>query len=132
MSLTGSVWNVTANDIKYFSVNNMGYNSHYKNNVDAADDYYEYKTFGTLENNNVFNNYIGNHANSHIFDGIGEFILSNNVFLSDSDNYYNNKFGNNCYNNTFEDDCTNNTIGNFFRNNITDDDFDGNQICNYF
>jgi hypothetical protein len=128
MSLTGSVWNVTGNDIKYYSVDSMGYNSYYRNNVD--NDYEEYKTFGPLENGNVFNNYIGDHANSYIFDGIGDFVLSNNVFLNDT--YYNNKFGNNCYNNTFEDDCTNNTIGNFFRNNITDDDFDGNQICNYF
>ena len=128
MSLTGSVWNVTGNDIKYYSVDSMGYNSYYRNNVD--NDYEEYKTFGILENEDVFNNYIGDHANSYIFDGIGDFVLSNNVFLNDT--YYNNKFGNNCYNNTFDEQCTNNTIGNFFTNNITDGDFDGNQICNYF
>ena len=135
MSLTGSVWNVTGNDIKYYSVNSMGYNSYYKNNVD--NDYEEYKTFGILENEDVFNNYIGDHANSYIFEGsdkyddrIGDFVLSNNVFLNDT--YYNNKFGNNCYNNTFDEQCTNNTIGNFFTNNITDDDFDENHIGNYF
>jgi hypothetical protein len=131
MSLTGSIWNVTANEqIKYYSIDyTMDRCSYKKNNVDNVS--YEISTFGdALENNGAFNNYIGNHANSYYFGEIGEFLLSNNVFLQGS--YYNNNFGNNCYNNTFDDDCTDNTIGNFFRNNITDDDFDGNQICNYF
>lgn len=133
MSLTGSYWDVTSYNIKYYSVNDTmcGY---YKNNVDdysGDSNYFEYTTFGdALDNSSVFDNYIGDHANGFINDGAGEFLLSNNVFLDGE--YSNNKFGNNCYNNTFDDDCTDNTIGNYFRNNITDDDFDGNEISNFF
>lgn len=130
MSLTGSVWNVTATNIKYYLLDYpMYYKSAKKNNVN--DDFFEYTTFGdAIDNETAINNYIGDHANSHIEWGTGDFLLANNVFLSGE--YINNKFGNNCYNNTFDDDCTDNTIGNFFTNNITDDDFDGNQIGNYF
>jgi hypothetical protein len=126
MSLTGSVWDVTANDIKYYSANYiMNFGSPKKTNVDSES--YNIRTFDGVT---AFNNYIGDHANSYLQDGIGNFVLSNNVFLDGS--YYNNRFGNNCYNNTFDDDCSNNTIGNFFSHNITDDDFDQNQIGNYF
>ena len=130
MSLTGSVWDVTSSNIKYYAIDYlMESGSPRKSNVET--DSYEITTFGNaIANNGALNNYIGDHANSYILEGIGDFILSNNVFLTGV--YYNNKFGNNCYNNTFNDDCTNNTIGNFFTNNITDDDFDGNQIANYF
>jgi hypothetical protein len=129
MSLTGSIWNVTGNDIKYYSTNTMDRCSYKKNNVDNIS--YEISTFGdAIENSGAFNNYIGDNANSYYFGEIGNFLLSNNVFLQGS--YYNNKFGNNCYNNTFDDDCTNNTIGNFFRDNITNSDFDDNNIGNYF
>jgi hypothetical protein len=130
MSLTGSIWDVTAGDIKFYSIDyNMERCSYKKNNVDNTS--YEISTFGdAIENGGAFNNYIGDHANSYYFDEIGDFLLSNNVFLNGV--YNNNNLGNNCYNNTFDDDCTNNTIGNFFRKNITDDDFDGNHIGNYF
>lgn len=130
MSLTGSVWNVTGNDIKYYSIDyTMDRCSYKRNNVDNVS--YEISTFGNaLENSYAVNNYIGDHSNSYIIDGIGNFLLSNNVFLQGR--YYNNKFGNNCFDNTFDDDCSNNTIGNFFTRNITDDDFDENTIANYF
>jgi hypothetical protein len=134
MSLTGSVWDVSANDIKYYSIDyTMDRNSYYKNNINSEDtDYmYEITTFGeAIDNDGAFSNYIGDHSNGFINDGYGDFLLANNVFLDGV--YSNNKFGNNCYNNTFDDDCTNNTIGNWFHNNITDDDFDGNQIGNDF
>jgi len=130
MSLTGSVWDVSANDIKYYGIDyTMDRNSYYKNNVNSEDSnyIYEYTTFGeAIDNDGAFGNYIGDHSNGFINDGYGDFLLANNVFLDGV--YSNNKFGNNCYNNTFDDDCTNNTIGNWFHNNITDDDFDGNQI----
>ena len=127
MSLTGSVWDVTSfGEMKYYSVNYiMNMCSPKKSNV--SDEFWNIRTF---DNVTAFNNYIGDQANSYIMDGIGDFILSNNVFLDGP--YYNNRFGNNCFNNTFDDDCTNNTIGNFFCDNITDDDFDQNQIGNYF
>ena len=134
MSLTGSVWDVSANDIKYYSIDyTMDKNSYYKNNINSEDPnyMYEYTTFGeAIDNDGAFSNYIGDHSNGFINDGYGDFLLANNVFLDGV--YSNNKFGNNCYNNTFDDDCTNNTIGNWFHNNITDDDFDNNQIGNYF
>lgn len=123
MSLTGSVWNVTGNDIKYYSIDyTMDRCSYKRNNVDSVS--YEISTFG--DEFDAVNNYIGDHANS--IEGV--FLLSNNVFLNGP--YINNKFGNNCFDNTFDDDCSNNTIGNFFNKNITDDDFDGNNIGNYF
>jgi hypothetical protein len=128
MSLTGSVWDVTQSNIKYYSID-YTMRSYYKNNVSSEDPnyIYEYTTFGdAIDNDGAFGNYIGDHSNGFINDGYGDFLLANNVFLDGV--YSNNKFGNNCYNNTFDDDCTNNTIGNWFHNNITDDDFDGNQI----
>ena len=132
MSLTGSVWNVSASNIKYYSTD-YTMKSYYKNNVNSEDPnyIYEYTTFGeAIDADGAFNNYIGDQGYGFINDGHGDFLLANNVFLDGV--YHNNKFGNNCYNNTFDDDCTNNTIGNWFYNNITDDDFDGNQIGNDF
>lgn len=130
MSLTGSVWDVSTNNIKYYGTDYiMDRNSYYKNNVNSEEPNYMYEitTFGNaIDNGGAFSNYIGDHSNGFINDGYGDFLLANNVFLEGV--YSNNKFGNNCYNNTFDDDCTNNTIGNWFHNNITDDDFDGNQI----
>ena len=130
MSLTGSVWDVSTNDIKYYGTDYIiDRNSYYKNNVNSEEPNYMYEitTFGNaIDNNGAFNNYIGDQGYGFINDGDGDFLLANNVFLDGV--YSNNRFGNNCYNNTFDDDCTNNTIGNWFHNNITDDDFDGNQI----
>lgn len=116
---------------EFFTTNVNQYDSYYQNNVDSFNDFILYTTFGdALSNNGAFNNYIGNHSNGFIYDGIGDFLLANNVFKSGI--YYGNKIGDSSYNNTFNDDCTNNTIGNFFDNNITDDDFDGNIIGNNF
>lgn len=134
MSLTGSYWDVSANDIKYYQTIDSIY-SYQRNNVDDYSEgspyIYEFTTFGdAIDNFGAFNNYIGDQAISYIESGDGDFILSNNVFFSGV--YFNNTFGNNCYNNTFDDDCTNNTIGHYFRNNTTDDDFDQNKISNYF
>lgn len=136
MSLTGSVWNVTANGIKYHSISyTISNGSYYKNNVhdySPGSPYMgEISTFGhALDRGGAYNNYIGDHASGFINNGDSDFLLANNVFLTGR--YANNRFGNNCYNNTFDDDCTNNTIGNWFSNNITDDDFDDNQIGNDF
>lgn len=134
MSLTGSVWDVSATDIKYYSIDYvMSRTSYYKNNINSEDPNYIYdiSTFGdVIGESGAEDNYIGDHSTAFLYDGVGNFLLANNVFLSGE--YNNNRFGNSCYNNTFNDDCTNNTIGNFFRNNITDDDFDQNQIYNYF
>ena len=134
MSLTGSYWDINATDIKYYSIDyTLSRTSYYKNNVNSEDPNYIYEisTFGdVIGESGAEDNYIGDHSTAFLNDGVGNFLLANNVFLSGE--YNNNRFGNSCYNNTFNDDCTNNTIGNFFRNNITDDDFDQNQIYNYF
>lgn len=136
MSLTGSVWDVTANNIKYHNIDyTMNRGGYYKNNVhdysEGSPYVYEISTFGdALDENGAYDNYIGDHANGFINNNAGDFLLANNVFLTGR--YGNNRFGNNCYNNTFNDDCTNNTIENWFYGNITDDDFDGNKIGNDF
>ena len=128
MTVTGSFISAGGPGLKYYSASQTGYISYYPNNISGSDDFELYPTFELGESDNVFNNYIGNHAIGFTKDGIGDFILSNNVFKGST--YQNNTFGPNSYNNTFEDDCTNNQIGSNFRNNITNDDFDGNVIGN--
>ena len=124
MTVTGFTTS-NANNLRMYQTNWSEYSSYYQNNIETS--YEEYFTFN-LDGNSI-NNFIGNYSNIHIFDGLGSFLLANNVFQSQ---FYNNRFGDGCYNNTFFDDCWNNMIGNYFSNNITDDDFDGNFIGNVF
>jgi hypothetical protein len=116
---------------QFYVAERASYDSYYKSNAHATDDFRLYTTFGdALDDDGATDNYIGNNSIAYLDDEIGDFLLANNVFKSGA--YRNNKFGGSCYNNTFNDDCTNNTIGNRFYNNVTDDDFDDNVIGNFF
>jgi hypothetical protein len=114
------------NGAKYYSADDNGRINYYKPNV-QQNDVVEYTTFGdAIDNNTAVNNYVGNHANLHIQDNYGDFLLANNVFIDGE--YLNNTIGDGSYNNTFNDDCTDNQIGSQFYNNSTNDDFDRNII----
>ena len=129
MSVTASNVNFNVSDTKYYIADSVDPLSYKRNNVD--DQQYLFTTFGDpIENFSALNNCIGDHANRYVEDGVGSFLLANNVFISGP--YFNNKFGNSCYNNTFDDECSDNTIGNLFYNNITNDGFGQNQIGNNF
>jgi hypothetical protein len=117
--------NINVGGVQVFPANSQTDTSYLQNNITTA--YTEHYTFNY--NNFNANNYIGNYANSYVYDE-NSFLLANNVFQGST--YRNNTFGDMCYNNSFDDDCWNNTIGNYFYNNITDDDFDGNVIGNWF
>ena len=110
------------------------YDSYYPNNIeDPLEAFNLYNTFDASSEyggDGCINTYIGDHAKYFINEGIGDFLLANNV-LKDG-RYENNTIGDSSYNNTFNDDCTANQIGYAFRNNITDDDFDNNVIGDFF
>lgn len=125
MVITGLTNINTGSGVEVFPAYSQTNTSYLQNNITTA--YTEYYTFDY--NNFNVNNYIGNYANSYVYDE-NSFLLANNVFQGLA--YRNNTFGDMCYNNSFDDDCENNTIGNYFYNNITDDDFDGNIIGNRF
>jgi len=125
MTITGLTNTNSGGGVQMFLAYGQTNTSYKQNNITTG--YTEYYTFD-YGNFNV-NNYIGNFANSYVYDE-NSFILANNVFHGSG--YRNNKFGDMCYNNSFDNDCENNTIGNYFYNNITDNDFDGNIIGNWF
>lgn len=114
---------------QFFLANSHSYDSYYPNNVNGQLDFQLYNTFeasATYGGDGCLNTYIGDHSKYFTNEGIGDFLLANNV-LKDG-RYENNTIGDSSYNNTFNDDCTSNLIGYGFRNNITDDDFDENVI----
>ena len=127
MTVQGLTITYTAPGKSFYIASEGGYDSYHRNNADDIIDFELYRTFDSSDN---LNNYIGDYTIHYLEDGLGNFLLANNVLKSGEFN--NNTIGNGSYNNTFNDDCTNNTIGNYFYNNITDDDFDGNVIGNYF
>lgn len=113
--------------------NSHSYDSTYPNNINGQSDFLLYHTFeasAVYGGDGCINTYIGDHSKYFINEGIGDFLLANNV-LKDG-RYENNTIGDSSYNNTFNDDCTSNQIGYAFRNNITDDDFDDNVIGTFF
>jgi hypothetical protein len=130
MTVTGTSINSFGGSSVFYIANDASYDSFYRNNVDAVDDFRIYKTFGEDNEVEAFNNHIGDYSRFYIEFGIGDFLLANNVFKDGP--YRSNTIGNISYNNTFNDDCTNNVIGNRFFNNIIDDDFDRNFILDYF
>lgn len=113
---------------RYFNTNSGSYDSYYPNNINGQLDFTLYNTFDAIDG--CLSTYIGDHSKYFINEGIGDFLLANNVFKDGR--YDNNTIGDSSYNNTFNDDCTSNQIGFAFRNNITDDDFDGNVIGSFF
>jgi len=113
---------------QYFNTNSHSYDSYYPNNIEGQLDFILYNTFGAIDG--CLSTYIGDHSKYFINEGIGDFLLANNVFKDGR--YENNTIGDSSYNNTFNDDCTANQIGYAFRNNITDDDFDNNIIGTFF
>ena len=127
--ISGVTINETTDSLYYFG-NDDGIMSYYQPNV-RQDEVYEYTTFGdAIDESGAVNNYIGDYSNLHLYEGVGDFLLANNVFLIGS--IRNNTIGNGSYNNTFNDDCDNNQIGDSFYNNSTNDDFDGNIIGENF
>lgn len=131
MTVTGETVTATGGGgYQIFNANMSSQDSYYPNNVDGQLNYALYKTFDQAENGNCYNTYIGDHAKYFINEGIGDFLLANNVLKSGR--YESNTIGDSSYNNTFNDDCESNKIGYGFRNNITDDDFDNNVIGNFF
>lgn len=132
MTVTGSVITDTGGGgYQFFIADSWAYDSYYPNNINGKDDFQLYHTFEpALTGDGCINAYIGDHSKYFLNEGIGDFLLANNV-LKDG-RYENNTIGDSSYNNTFNDDCTANRIGYGFRNNITDDDFDNNVIGNYF
>jgi hypothetical protein len=131
MTVTGETITATGGGgYSFFNANSHSQDSYYPNNIDGQLNYALYKTFDQAENGNCYNTYIGDHSKYFINEGIGDFLLANNVLKSGR--YENNTIGDSSYNNTFNDDCTANKIGYGFRNNITDDDFDSNVIGNFF
>lgn len=130
MTVTGDTITATGAGLQFFDTNSYSYDSYYPSNVDGQLDFSLYYTFEAIDTDGCINTYIGDHAKYFINDGLGDFLLANNV-LKDG-GYQNNTIGDSSYNNTFNDDCTANQIGYAFRNNITDDDFDDNVIGNFF
>ena len=131
MTVTGETVTATGGGgYEIFNANMNSQDSYYPNNIDGQLNYALYKTFDQAESGNCYNTYIGDHAKYFINEGIGDFLLANNVLKSGR--YESNTIGDSSYNNTFNDDCTSNQIGYAFRNNITDDDFDSNVIGNFF
>lgn len=118
----------------FYTAYSSTYDSYYPNNIeDPLEAFNLYNTFDASSEyggDGCINTYIGDHAKYFINEGIGDFLLANNV-LKDG-RYENNTIGDSSYNNTFNDDCTANQIGYGFRNNITDDDFDENVIGTFF
>jgi hypothetical protein len=133
MTVTGDIITPTGAGFQFFDTNSYSYDSYYPNNVDGQLDFILYNTFeasAEYGGDGCINTYIGDHATYYVKEGIGDFLLANNV-LKDG-RYENNTIGDSSYNNTFNDDCTANRIGYAFRNNITDDDFDDNVIGTFF
>jgi hypothetical protein len=130
MTVTGEFTTPTGAGFQIFSTNDYSYDSYYPNNVDGQLDFQLYNTFEAAYDDGCINTYIGDHTKYFINEGLGDFLLANNV-LKDG-RYENNTIGDSSYNNTFNDDCTANKIGYAFRNNITDDDFDSNVIGTFF
>jgi hypothetical protein len=115
---------------QFFTSNDYSYDSYYSNNIDGQLDFQLYNTFEAATDDGCINTYIGDHSKYYLNEGIGDFLLANNVLKDGL--YENNTIGDSSYNNTFNDDCTANQIGYGFRNNITDDDFDENVIGTFF
>jgi hypothetical protein len=116
----------TTSDSPFYYANDNGIMSYYQPNV-RQNQVYQYTTFGDAINlDGAVNNYIGDYSNLHLYEGVGNFLLANNVFLDGA--YVNNTIGDGSYNNTFNDDCNDNQIGPSFYNNSTNDDFDDNII----
>jgi len=110
----------------YYYANSDGAINYYQPNV-RQNEVFEYTTFGNaIDDNGAVNNYIGDYSDLYIYEGVGQFLLANNVFLTGV--YRNNTIGYGSRNNTFNDDCTDNQIGSNFYNNSTNDDFDNNVI----
>jgi hypothetical protein len=131
MIVTGETVTATGNGgYEFFNANSHSYDSYYPNNIDGQSNFNLYNTFEAIDNDGCINTHIGDHSKYYLNEGIGDFLLANNV-LKDG-RYENNTIGDSSYNNTFNDDCTANQIGYAFRNNITDDDFDSNVIGNFF
>jgi hypothetical protein len=127
--ISGVTINVTSNS-PYYYANDDGIMSYYQPNI-RQNQVYEYTTFGdAIGETSAVNNYIGNYSNLYLYEGLGDFLLANNVLIGGA--YTNNTIGNGSYNNTFFDDCDNNQIGDSFYNNSTNDDFDGNIIGERF
>jgi hypothetical protein len=117
-------------DSSYYTAFDDGIMSYYQANV-RQDLVYEYTTFGdAIDDNGAVNNYVGNYSNLYLYEGVGNFLLANNVFLVGA--YRNNTIGDGSRNNTFNDDCYDNQIGSNFYNNSTNDDFDSNIIGDNF
>ena len=128
-TISGVTISTTTNS-SYYIANDDGIMSYYQPNV-RREQIYQYTTFGdALDEEGAVNNYIGDYSNLHIYEGVGDFLLANNVFLVGA--FINNTIGNRSYNNTFNDDCDNNQIGDSFYNNLINDDFDGNIIGENF
>jgi len=131
MIVKGETVTATGNGgYEFFNANSHSYDSYYPNNIDGQSDFNLYNTFEAIDDDGCINTYIGDYSKYYLNEGIGDFLLANNV-LKDG-RYENNTIGDSSYNNTFNDDCTANQIGYAFRNNITDDDFDDNVIGNFF
>ena len=130
MIVTGETVTATGGGFQFFNANSHSYDSYYPNNIDGQSDFNLYNTFEAITIDGCINTYIGDHSKYYLNEGIGDFLLANNV-LKDG-RYENNTIGDSSYNNTFNDDCTANQIGYGFRNNITDDDFDENVIGTFF
>jgi hypothetical protein len=133
MTVTGEAITATGAGFQFFNANSHSDDSYYPNNVNGQVSFTLYYTFQasvTFGGDGCINTYIGDHAKYVINEGIGDFLLANNVLKDGA--YRNNTIGDSSYNNTFNDDCTANQIGYGFRNNITDDDFDENVIGTFF
>jgi hypothetical protein len=131
MTVVGNVITETGGGgFSFFIANAQGYDSYYQNNIGDPSIFELYNTFEAVNSDGCLGTYIGDHSSYFINEGLGDFLLANNV-LKDG-RYENNIIGDSSYNNTFNDDCTSNRIGYAFRNNITDDDFDRNIIGDFF
>lgn len=128
MVVTGNVIN-TINNTRLLDANLLTEVSWKQNNILSNTGSSEFRTFGNIDR--CFSNTSTNTAAYTSWEE-STFLLPNNVFKGNNNDYKDNLFGHDFRNNTFNTSCDSNRIGGSFYNNIIDNDFDNNIINDDF
>ena len=128
MVVTGNVIN-TVNNTRLLDANLLTKVSWKQNNIISNTASSEFRTFVNI--NRCFSNTSTNTAAYTSWEEY-TFLLPNNVFKGNNNDYKDNLFGHDFRNNTFNATCDSNRIGGSFYNNIIDNDFDNNIINDNF